>query len=299
MRNTVAPRIIRYMNSIERTIQKVPALRWLGQTVSYSLHNWVLNGTKETRKLADFLHGTWLKHPLHPMLTDITLGAWGFGSVFDFIALITRSKKAAYAADTLTALGTLSAIPTALSGLADYSTIPEDAVEEGAVHGVLNTLSFSLFLLSGMARLKKKRGKGVLLSTLALGIVTFSAWLGGELVYHRRVGANHANPVSTDKKWIAVLPATELAEHGSKRVDVNGSPIVLYRYGGSVFALGATCSHAGGPLEQGIYSRYKVQCPWHDSVFDVRDGCVIHGPATQDQPTLRVRIENGQIEVCA
>lgn len=286
-------------NQIEQIIRKLPALGWIGKTVSYSLHRAVLNGSEQVRTLADFLHGTWLKHPLHPVLTDVTLGAWMFGGVFDLLGFVTHSKRATDAADTLTALGTASAVPTALAGLADFSTLKEDAMEEGTLHGLTNMFVFLLFVLSSSARLKGKRARGVFLSGLGLGIGAFSAWLGGELVYKRRVGVNHSTPVSTNESWLAVLPAAELAEHETKRVDVNGTPIVLYRYGGTVYAFGAVCSHAGGPLEKGTYHGYSVQCPWHDSVFDVRDGCVLHGPATQDQPTIEVRVQNGQIEVFA
>lgn len=286
-------------NRIERVIKRFPVIGWAGKTVSYTLHRAILNGSEQVRTLADFLHGTWLKHPLHPVLTDITLGAWIFGGFFDFLSIVTKSKRATYAADTLMAVGTASAVPTALAGLTDYSTLPEEAMEEGTLHGILNTFAFILFVLSSSARLRNKRGRGVFLSGLGLVVGAFSAWLGGELVYKRRVGVNHSKPISTNESWLAVLPATELAEHETKRVDINGTPIVLYRYGGNIFAFGATCSHAGGPLEQGTYSGYEVQCPWHDSVFDVRDGCVRHGPATQDQPTIRVRLQNGQIEVCA
>ena len=40
-----------------------------------------------------------------------------------------------------------------------------------------------------------------------------------------------------------------------------------------------------------------VVCPWHGSVFRLRDGAVVHGPAASDQPTLRARVRNGMVEV--
>jgi nitrite reductase/ring-hydroxylating ferredoxin subunit len=172
-------------------------------------------------------------------------------------------------------------------------------VKEGTIHGVINVVSIALFGLSLFARRKNKRGRGVLFSSSGLALVTFSAWLGGELVSRLRVGVNHTKTISTHEDWIAVLPDSELAEHEARRVDVNGEPVVLYRYGGRISAFAAACSHNAGPLDKGIFNRYQVQCPWHASVFDVRDGCVIHGPATHDQPTLQVRIRNNQIEVCA
>src|SRR5262245_45135207 len=67
----------------------------------------------------EFLKGKdWLGHPLHPMLTDIPIGFWTSGMVLDFLAPSSGRK----AAQRLIALGTLSAIPTALAGLTDASS---------------------------------------------------------------------------------------------------------------------------------------------------------------------------------
>jgi hypothetical protein len=57
----------------------------------------------------DFLHGVWLGHALHPALTDVPIGAWTAGVLFDLIGFDD-------AADASFALGSLAAVPTALSG---------------------------------------------------------------------------------------------------------------------------------------------------------------------------------------
>jgi nitrite reductase/ring-hydroxylating ferredoxin subunit len=72
---------------------------------------------------------------------------------------------------------------------------------------------------------------------------------------------------------------------------------MLYRRYGEVYAIGATCSHAGGPLNEGKFSESCVQCPWHDSVFDMIDGHIVHGPATQKQPSFETRVRDGKIEI--
>src|SRR3989442_255596 len=43
------------------------------------------------RSLKTFMHGTWLGHPLHPVLTDIPIGAWTIAILFDLSYLIERS----------------------------------------------------------------------------------------------------------------------------------------------------------------------------------------------------------------
>ena len=65
----------------------------------------------------DLLSGTWLGHPLHPMLTDLPIGFWTSAMAVDFLA----GQKGHKAADRLVALGVLSALPTAAAGLADWS----------------------------------------------------------------------------------------------------------------------------------------------------------------------------------
>ena len=71
----------------------------------------------------DLLKGKWLGHPLHPVLTDIPIGFWTSGMVLDFLA----PKAGRKAAQRLIGLGTLSAIPAALAGLTDASSIEDPA----------------------------------------------------------------------------------------------------------------------------------------------------------------------------
>src|SRR5689334_13649228 len=146
----------------EEILEEVPQLKQQASTVSRGLHQWILDGGGPRRKAADLLHGTWLGHPLHPVLTDLTVGAWVFSFVFDLLSLVTRSRSMRRAADTLLDLGNVSATSTALTGLADYSTISEDAMATGATHGLLNTLGLGMALLSARSRKKGKRGRGIL-----------------------------------------------------------------------------------------------------------------------------------------
>jgi nitrite reductase/ring-hydroxylating ferredoxin subunit len=81
------------------------------------------------------------------------------------------------------------------------------------------------------------------------------------------------------------------AEGHSVRVMVNGTPVAVFRVGGSLYAIDAKCTHVGGPLDQGPLSGTQVTCPWHGSVFDVRDGKVVRGPAARPATVYRARIE--------
>jgi nitrite reductase/ring-hydroxylating ferredoxin subunit/uncharacterized membrane protein len=285
------------MAEIEQLIQRVPGLEQAGKQLAKSVHSAVLQGGSLTRAIADALHGTWFGHPLHPALTDIPIGAWALAAGFDAYAGLGGGRYAERTADSLIAIGVAAAVPTALAGMADYSAIKEDAIAVGAAHALLNSAGLGLYLLSMRARAQDRRGLGVLLSTTALGIIGASAGLGGDLIYRRLVGVNHAPPANTPADWTAVLPLSEIAEYQARRVEIDGTPVLVYRHGEAVYAIGAVCSHAGGPLEQGTFDGACVECPWHQSVFDMRDGHVVHGPATLGQPSFLARIRDGKIEI--
>ncbi|MFP3218854.1 MAG: Rieske (2Fe-2S) protein, partial [Acidianus sp.] len=63
-------------------------------------------------------------------------------------------------------------------------------------------------------------------------------------------------------------------------------PVLVINYKGSIFAIEAFCSHAGLSLEDGFLTDDgKVVCPWHGSVFDIKTGKVVDGPAKRDLKT--------------
>src|SRR5690242_8204969 len=123
----------------EEILRELPHFEQQAVSISRGVHNWVLEGGNSRRQVVDFLHGTWLGHPLHSVLTDMTIGALSFSFVLDLLSLVSRSKGVQRSADTLLNLGNTTAITTALAGLSDYSTIPDRAVTSGATHGLLNT----------------------------------------------------------------------------------------------------------------------------------------------------------------
>ena len=282
---------------IEEAIDQIPGLEEVGNSLSRAIHRAILAGGDPSREITDFLHGTWLGHPLHSVLTDAVVGSWMLAALFDGIAIGSGSERAEWAADTLVATGIVSAIPTALTGLTDYSAIPHPATRTATVHGTINALALTFYVASLWQRKQGNRSRGFVLSSLAFALVTAGAWLGGHLTYGQKVGVDHAEEPSKPREWTAVLAEAELPEGEATRVEVEGLPVLLYRYDGTVYASSATCPHAGGPLEKGSFEGYCVQCPWHDSVFDLRDGSIVHGPTVHTVPLYKARIQQGQIEI--
>ncbi len=284
---------------IEESIdQKDGPIANAGTAVSNAIHGAVLAGGEPARQVADLLHGKWLGHPLHPVLTDITIGAWVLGSLFDAAGAITDDDSVRAMADRLTEVGTISAVPTALTGLTDFSTFPDWSAAPATIHGAMNIVNIGLYSLSIRDRRRGNRRRGVLLSSLAMGLSCVSAWLGGALVYKHKVGVDHSDTFDGPKGWKAVMDASALHQRQPITVELKeGKKVLIYRIDDEVYAIGDKCSHAGGPLHEGKFKGDCVECPWHQSVFNVRDGSIVHAPATFPQPRFEARIRDGKVEI--
>jgi nitrite reductase/ring-hydroxylating ferredoxin subunit/uncharacterized membrane protein len=268
-----------------------------GTIVSTAIHNAILAGGEPTRTLADILHGTWLGHPLHPILTDITIGAWTLGSAFDVVAAVTQSDAARDTADQLTTIGTVSAIPTAITGLVDYSTFPDHSANTATWHGLLNIVNFGLYAMSVRERRRGNRSRAIAYSATGMVLTGISSWLGAHLVYKGRVGVDNSDQFEEPTRWQPVADLAHLQHEKPRVVKVDDKEVLLYRHGDEILALGNKCAHAGGPLNEGHFKGSCVECPWHNSVFDMREGKIVHGPTTHPQPYFETRVRDGQVEI--
>src|SRR5689334_12907195 len=249
------------------------------------------------REVKNFLHGTWLGHPLHPALTDVPLGAWTAAFALDAMESISGRKELGAGADAAITIGLVGAAGAAVTGLTDWSETYGGARKVGLLHGMLNAGATALYVTSLVMRKKKKRNAGVGFAMLGYAVSSAAAYLGGHLVFGEQIGVNHAAAQEMPKEFVPVLADAELTEGQMKRVDADGVPVLLVRCEGEVCAIAHTCSHLGGPLSEGTLAGDVVQCPWHGSRFNVRDGSVVDGPATFPQPRFEVRTREGQIEV--
>ena len=244
----------------------------------------------------DALHGVWLGHALHPLLTDLPIGFWTSAWILDMVGG-RRSQKAA---DTLVGLGVVSALPTAASGLADWSELLEPDRRVGAVHAMANVAATSLYAWSFLARRRGRRAKGVALGMAGAAAATVGGFLGGHLSYRRAAGVNRQASDTGPADWAPLTFAGDAAGDGGDAAltvgEAAGTPIVVARTGGSTRALAEACSHLGGPLHEGALVDGCVRCPWHGSMFRLEDGSVVRGPATAPQPAFEVRTADGRAE---
>src|SRR5204863_1551529 len=67
-----------------------------------------------------------------------------------------------------------------------------------------------------------------------------------------------------------------------------GEPVLVARRGDELFAIGATCTHYGGPLAKGLMVDCIVRCPWHHARFDLRTGEAIAAPALNNVACYKI-----------
>ncbi len=254
-------------------------------------------GGEAGRKVENFLHGTWLGHPLHPVLTDVPIGAWTLAVVMDTADAICGNNRCAAAADAAVATGLIGAVGAAVTGLTDWHKTNGKPRRVGLVHGLLNITAASLFTGSWILRRRQSREAARVCAWLGYAIACGSAYLGGSLVYSEKIGVDHADRAGLPDGFTAVLPESELPENGMQRVQAQGIDILLARRDGRIYALTEKCAHLGGPLSEGKLEGDSVVCPWHGSRYALDDGRVLDGPSTYPQPCLEARVRNGQIEV--
>ena len=257
--------------------------------------------SKVVSKLTDpdavkyLLSGSWLGHQLHPMLTDVPIGAWVMASALD----MTGGKKMQPASQRLVALGVLSSIPAAITGASDWSESYGKEQRVGMAHILGNAWGTVLQSLSWVARKNDRHKLGAGLSLAGLGFTSIAAYLGGHLTLDMGVGINHTAFEQRTKKWTDVAAEEDVKEGQLLRVTANKTPVVLTRHKGELHALSATCAHAGGPLNKGHIEDDCIVCPWHHSKFRITDGSPMRGPAAADQPTWDVRAQEGRVLVKA
>jgi nitrite reductase/ring-hydroxylating ferredoxin subunit len=250
------------------------------------------------RAVEDLLHGVPFGHPIHPMLVLVPTGAWASAAVLD---LLPGNERAAR---ILVGTGVLSALPTALTGETDWARLHDQQLRVGIVHAALNVGAVGLYSASWFARRAGNEGLGKLLAFAGFGAVGAGGYLGGHLAYRQASGANHAEhvPHRFPSGWQQLAPLAELPEGELLRKVVRGQPLLVHRTGSDVQVLSDTCSHLSGPLHQGELTIEPgegacITCPWHQSVFSLANGEVVHGPATSPQPVFETRLTDETVEV--
>lgn len=284
-------------NTVVETIERQAWLDPLADQLQQAVGDAYKTGGETGRQLKNFLHGTWLGHPLHPVLTDIPIGAWTSALVLDSMEEITGRAGFGSGADAAVTIGLVGAVASAVTGVTDWQATDGRARKIGLAHGLLNMTGALLYTCSLAARRKGSRAAGRGLSAVGFVAAIAAAYLGGKLVYSEQIGVDHSIDQPLPDDFTRALPESELPDGTMKRVDVNGARVLVARCDGRVYAIGEVCSHLGGPLAEGEFKDCTVTCPWHGSRFSLEDGRVLDGPATHGAHSLETRIQDGEIQV--
>ncbi len=270
--------------------------------------------------LKDFLEGKPLRHPLHPMLVHFPIGLFLLSLLLDLASLVFPSvpdlvRDSFYAM----LLGVITALIAAVPGFVDYTDIRSDhpAKRTATVHLTLNLIVVALYGINLGVRSSslvdpKIQMVPMILSFIGVALLSVSGYLGGRLVYDDGIGVGRhkrrtPTPESTlylpatnvandgDLAFVPIPEAESLGERETLRVEIDGQVITIAKIDENLYAFQEFCTHRFGPLSEGAFEGFNVQCPWHNSCFDGRTGKVTQGPAKVDLKSFKVETRDGKI----
>ena len=104
--------------------------------------------------------------------------------------------------------------------------------------------------------------------------------------------ADSTDPES--EEWIAAAPLASIPEDRGLCVVVNETPIALFHWEGTVYAIDDRCPHMGASLAAGEMQDGVVTCYWHGWRFRITDGAWVSCPKNRN-PTFPARVEDGVV----
>jgi uncharacterized membrane protein len=139
--------------------------------------------------VSDALRGSWLGHPVHPLLVTVPIGSWMTAAMFD---VAFRDKVAAR---RLVATGLIASLPTVTAGWADFPLLQRRQQRVGLVHAVSNAVGVTLCSLSWRAYQKGREATARRYLLAGLAAVSVGGALGGHLSYAQGAGVFRWQPV--------------------------------------------------------------------------------------------------------
>ncbi len=266
--------------------------------------------------LKEVIEGKPLRSPLHPALVHLPIALFPLSLLLDLVSwVLPRPELHLVRGAFITlAAGIATAVVAAIAGLVDYTSIRDDhpTKKTATLHMGLNLVAVGLFaaglgLRYGSLDLDHTGLPALLISLVAVGVLGYSGYLGGDLVYNNGIGVGrHRRRTPLPEKTIERLASDKalavdvgtmpfLAEGETARVDVSGTVAVVARATGRLCAFQEFCTHRYGPLSEGKIENGEIVCPWHRSRFSMATGKVIQGPAKVDLRTFRVEEREGKV----
>jgi len=98
-----------------------------------------------------------------------------------------------------------------------------------------------------------------------------------------------------NENFVKVAETKDIQTSQMKEVQIDGQDVCIANVEGKFYAIGNVCTHEGGPLADGKLEGYEVECPWHQSRFDVRTGEATSPPASESEPTYEIKVDGNSI----
>jgi len=204
-------------------------------------------------------------------------------------------------------------------GFVDYTDIRSDhpGKRTATTHMTLNLIAVVVYAINLALRFSADVSLRVhffpfLLSLAGVTLLFISGYLGGRLVYDDGIGVGrhkrHLSPPrdtihlvppipGADAVFVPVMAAQQLRERETLRVEIDGQVMTMAKVDNQIFAFQEFCTHRFGPLSEGKFEGFNVQCPWHNSCFDVRTGEVTNGPAKINLKTFKVEVRESKVGI--
>jgi nitrite reductase/ring-hydroxylating ferredoxin subunit len=100
--------------------------------------------------------------------------------------------------------------------------------------------------------------------------------------------------------WTRIADESEIIAGEAFPAELGEVAIALYRHDGEIYAIGDICTHDHVRLSDGWLEGDRIECPLHQSCFEIRTGkCIEGGPAWQDVDAFAVKVEDGGVFVRA
>ena len=164
-------------------------------------------------------------HPLHPPLTDATIGIYTAATVLAVLSAIGVSDRNTATAWWLTlVLGLIATVPAALTGLVDWLGIEWGTPlwRTATIHLLSMVTATVFFLLAAIFGHDgyvdhDVSGSALILTLIGFGLLTLGGWLGGTVVYvHGMRVLNLVGEPARRAAAPAPTPEKELAERESE-----------------------------------------------------------------------------------
>ena len=251
-------------------------------------------------------------HPIHPALIPFPFAFLTGAFAFDLAGVLLDRSGWWTTGRLLAIAGVIMGVLAAIPGAIDYfKTVPPHSTGKTRAtrHALANLSSVSLFAVSALLRDPVTGPDTLILALEGIGValIMSGAWMGGTLIVRNQIGVDHryaeagkwneASVHAEPGKPVAVAPVGELEVNQMKLLHVNGQRIVLARTEEGYVAFQDRCTHRGGSLADGALICATVQCPWHGSHFDTRNGQVRGGPAKEGIVVYSVEEKGGQIRL--